>query len=137
VEVRYTYNPDYYKNMNSDELRKNFLIETLFEDGKLTLIYTDVDRSIIGSAIPVNNELALTGSKKETASEFFLERREAGIINIGAKGSVILDGKNISWITKTVFILVKEQRKSSLRVMIIQSPQGSILQVILLIKNTL
>ncbi len=79
--------------MNSEELRENFLIDNLFKSGELTLIYTDVDRSIVGSAVPFNNELALTGSKKETASEFFLERREAGIINIGAHGSVIIDGK--------------------------------------------
>lgn len=91
MEVRYTYNPDFYKNMSSDELRKNFLVDSLFRSGELNLIYTDVDRSIIGSAVPVNNELTLAGSKKETASEYFLERREAGIINIGTKGSVIVD----------------------------------------------
>jgi 4-deoxy-L-threo-5-hexosulose-uronate ketol-isomerase len=92
MEVRYTYNPDYYKKMNSEELRNNFLVESLFRPGELNLVYTDVDRSIIGSAIPLNNELALTGSKKETASEYFLERREAGIINIGPKGLVKVDG---------------------------------------------
>jgi 4-deoxy-L-threo-5-hexosulose-uronate ketol-isomerase len=92
VEVRYTYNPDYYKKMSSEELRQNFLVDTIFKPGELSLIYTDVDRSIIGSAVPTDNSLDLKGSKKETASVFFLERREAGIINIGSKGSVIVDG---------------------------------------------
>ena len=78
--------------MNSEELRNNFLVDSLFKPGELTLIYTDVDRSIIGSAVPVNKELSLTGSKKETASDYFAERREIGIINIGAKGSVNVDG---------------------------------------------
>lgn len=92
MEVRYTYNPDYYKKMSSEELRQNFLVDTIFKPGELSLIYTDVDRSIIGSAVPTDNSLDLKGSKKETASVFFLERREAGIINIGSKGSVIVDG---------------------------------------------
>jgi 4-deoxy-L-threo-5-hexosulose-uronate ketol-isomerase len=92
LEVRYTYNPDYYKNMNSDELRNNFLIDSLFKPDELNLIYTDVDRSIIGSAVPINKELSLKGSKKETASEYFAERREVGIINIGSNGSVYVDG---------------------------------------------
>jgi 4-deoxy-L-threo-5-hexosulose-uronate ketol-isomerase len=92
MEVRYTYNPDYYKKMSSEELRKNFLVDSLFKPDELTLIYTDVDRSIIGSAVPVDNILDLKGSKKETASEYFLERREAGIINIGNTGTVAVDG---------------------------------------------
>ena len=78
--------------MNSEELRNNFLVESLFKPGELILIYTDVDRSIIGSAVPLSKELSLVGSKKETASEYFAERREVGIINIGAKGSVNVDG---------------------------------------------
>jgi 4-deoxy-L-threo-5-hexosulose-uronate ketol-isomerase len=92
LEIRYTNNPDYYKRLGSEELRKTFLVDSLFKSGKLTLIYTDVDRSIIGSAVPTIAELFLEGSKAETASEYFLERREAGIINIGNQGSVIVDG---------------------------------------------
>lgn len=92
MEVRYTYNPDYYKRLSSDELRNNFLVDSLFKLGELNLIYTDVDRSIIGSAVPGKIEISLKGSKKETASEYFAERRELGIINIGSKGSVKVDG---------------------------------------------
>jgi 4-deoxy-L-threo-5-hexosulose-uronate ketol-isomerase len=92
VEVRYTYNPDYYKRLSSDELRNNFLVDSLFKLEELNLIYTDVDRSIIGSAVPGKIEISLKGSKKETASEYFAERRELGIINIGSKGSVKVDG---------------------------------------------
>ena len=77
--------------MNSEELRNNFLVDSLFKRAELKLIYTDVDRSIIGSAVPVNKELSLMGSKRETASDYFAERREVGIINIGSKGSVNVD----------------------------------------------
>jgi 4-deoxy-L-threo-5-hexosulose-uronate ketol-isomerase len=100
VEVRYTYSPDYYKRMNTEELRSNFLVDSLFKPGEMILIYTDVDRSIIGSAVPLKKELALTGSKKETASQYFAERREIGIINIGAKGSITVDGKKYLLDTK-------------------------------------
>jgi 4-deoxy-L-threo-5-hexosulose-uronate ketol-isomerase len=92
VELRYTYNPDFYKRMNSDELRNNFLIDSLFKPGELNLVYTDADRSIIGSAVPLAEELSLLGSKKETASDYFAQRREIGILNIGAKGSILVDG---------------------------------------------
>jgi 4-deoxy-L-threo-5-hexosulose-uronate ketol-isomerase len=92
VKIRYTYNPAYYKGMSSDDLRNNFLVDSLFKYGELSLIYTDVDRSIIGSAVPGKTELCLKGSKKETASVYFAERRELGIINIGSMGSVSVDG---------------------------------------------
>jgi 4-deoxy-L-threo-5-hexosulose-uronate ketol-isomerase len=80
--------------MDSDELRNNFLIDSLFRLGELNLIYTDVDRSIVGSAVPLKNGLSLTGSKKETASDYFADRREIGIVNIGKKGSVQVDGSS-------------------------------------------
>lgn len=94
MEVRYTYNPDYYKRMTSDELTNNFLINSMFKPGELNLTYTDVDRAIFGLAVPINIELSLKGSKKETASEYFAERREIGIINIGPRGSVKVDGNS-------------------------------------------
>jgi 4-deoxy-L-threo-5-hexosulose-uronate ketol-isomerase len=91
LEVRYTPDSESYKKMNSDELRKYFLIDSLFTAGKLELVYTDVDRAIIGSAVPLQNSLKLLGSKKELASEYFAERREIGIINIGGSGKVKAD----------------------------------------------
>jgi 4-deoxy-L-threo-5-hexosulose-uronate ketol-isomerase len=91
LEVRYTPDSESYKKLNSDELRKYFLIDNLFKPGEIGLIYTDVDRAIIGTAIPVKNSLKLMGSKKELASEYFAERREIGIINIGGSGKIKAD----------------------------------------------
>ena len=88
MEVRYTPDSESYKKMNSDELRKYFLIDNLFIPGEIELVYTDVDRAIIGSVVPTNSPLKLMGSKKELASEYFAERREVGIINIGAVGKI-------------------------------------------------
>lgn len=96
MEVRYT--PDHidYKYKTTGELRKSFLIDNLFTPSKIEMVYTDVDRAIVGSAVPLDQALKLESSKKEMASDYFAERREIGIINIGAEGKVTLDGKEFS-----------------------------------------
>ncbi|MDR3611528.1 MAG: 5-dehydro-4-deoxy-D-glucuronate isomerase [Ignavibacteriaceae bacterium] len=114
MEVRYTYNPNYYKKMNSEELRNNFLVDSLFKPGRLKLIYTDVDRCIIGSAVPTNKDLSLTGSKKETASEYFAERREIGVINIGKGGTIQVDGKSFHLDNKDCLYVGKGAREIKL-----------------------
>ena len=81
--------------MTTDELRSSFLIESLFTENEIPMVYSDVDRSITGSAVPVGQTLKLTASKKEMAAEYFAERREIGVINIGEKGSIVLDGKEL------------------------------------------
>jgi 4-deoxy-L-threo-5-hexosulose-uronate ketol-isomerase len=96
MEVRYSADVNTYKRMTTNELRNSFLVENLFQEDKVQTIYSDVDRAIIGSAVPVKSSLILESSKKEMAAEFFAERREIGIINIGEEGSVIADGKEYS-----------------------------------------
>jgi 4-deoxy-L-threo-5-hexosulose-uronate ketol-isomerase len=78
--------------MGNDELRKHFLIDILFSNDNIPMVYSDVDRSITGSAVPVNGSLKLLATKKEMAAEYFLERREIGIINIGGDGKIKADG---------------------------------------------
>jgi 4-deoxy-L-threo-5-hexosulose-uronate ketol-isomerase len=93
MEVRYSPDPAAYRTMTSVELRRFFLVDSLFVLNTLPMVYSDVDRSITGSAVPAQGELRLLSSKKEMAAEYFLERREIGIINIGGEGHVIADGK--------------------------------------------
>lgn len=78
--------------MSNDELRKHFLIDSLFGPAAMPMVYSDVDRSITGSAVPVKSSLKLLASKKEMAADYFLERREIGIINIGGDGKIKADG---------------------------------------------
>ncbi len=80
--------------MTTAELRESFLVEDLFEPGTVELVYTDADRAVIGSIVPTEKKLALPTSKAELASEYFAERREIGLINTGAVGNVIVDGKS-------------------------------------------
>jgi len=91
MEVRYTADPQALKRMTSEEIRKMFLVDQLFNSGSVDMVYSDVDRSIVGSAIPLNKKLKLKSSKKEMAADYFLERREIGIINIGKEGFIKAD----------------------------------------------
>lgn len=93
MEVRYSPDQNGFKKFTTDELRKSFLIETLFQKNKIPMVYSDVDRSITGSAVPVGKSLKLTATKKEMAADYFAERREVGVINLGSKGVVHLDNK--------------------------------------------
>ena len=93
LDIRYSNHPDDSKHYDTETLRKNYLIDKVFEADEISLTYSHQDRMIAGGAMPVNGELKL-GSTKELGTEFFLERREMGIINVGGKGTVILDGKD-------------------------------------------
>ncbi|HCJ41715.1 5-dehydro-4-deoxy-D-glucuronate isomerase [uncultured Ruminococcus sp.] len=91
LDIRYSNHPDDSKHYDTAELRKNYLIEKVFVADEIALTYSHQDRMIAGGAMPVKEELKL-GSTKELGTEYFLERREMGIINVGGKGVITLDG---------------------------------------------
>jgi len=93
MEVRFSTDPHSYRKMTQEQLRSMFLIDSLFQPDAIPMVYSDIDRSITGSVVPVTKRLQLLSSKKEMAAEYFTERREIGIINIGGEGVVITDGK--------------------------------------------
>lgn len=80
-----------YRRMTTDELRSRFLVNELFMPGRANVVYTDVDRAVVGGIVPLKTGLVLEAGK-ELASASFLERREAGILNFGAPGTVTVDG---------------------------------------------
>ncbi|MCK1993548.1 5-dehydro-4-deoxy-D-glucuronate isomerase [Peribacillus muralis] len=92
METRYANHPDEVKRFTTEELRKHFLVETLFEADQVHLTYTHVDRMIFGGVTPAKQELTIK-LDKELGVNYFLERREMGIINIGGEGVVVLDGE--------------------------------------------
>jgi len=83
--------PVRYARMTTEELRATFLLEDLFQSGKIECVYVDVDRTVIGSAVPVDGVLTLE-AYPELRSDYFLERRELGVFNVGGAGSVAVDG---------------------------------------------
>jgi 4-deoxy-L-threo-5-hexosulose-uronate ketol-isomerase len=90
-ETRFAIHPDDFKNRTTDGLRESFLIESLFQQDQISTVYSHYDRLIVGGAAPVHKDLKLE-SITELKSDFFLQRREIGIINVGEKGQVIVDG---------------------------------------------
>jgi 4-deoxy-L-threo-5-hexosulose-uronate ketol-isomerase len=91
-EIRHPPDPVRFTRMNTAEMREALLLEKLFSPGSLRMVYSHVDRAIIGAATPESDPLRLETSK-ELAAEFFTQRRELGIINIGPEGSVRVEGK--------------------------------------------
>jgi 4-deoxy-L-threo-5-hexosulose-uronate ketol-isomerase len=79
--------------MNTEELRETFLLEGMFEPGEIECAYVDLDRAVVGSAVPTTGALRLE-TEPELRSEYFLERRELGVLNVGGKGLVTVDGKS-------------------------------------------
>ena len=73
MEVRYVPDPVRFKRMNTSELREEFLVDSLFKPGEITLVYSDVDRAIIGSATPTDATLKLEAGE-ETPQGGFQER---------------------------------------------------------------
>ena len=91
LESRFAVSPNEVKQMDTDLLRKNFLIDKLFEQDTINLTLSHYDRYIAGGVMPVNKSLSLSNPDYLKAS-YFLERREMGIINVGGAGSISLDG---------------------------------------------
>jgi len=91
MELRTAASPKDVKYYDTKRLREEFLIDDLFKADEIKLVYSHIDRIITGSAVPVN-PLTLTAGD-ELRAEYFLQRREMGVINIGPAGYITLDGK--------------------------------------------
>lgn len=91
MELRTAASPKDMKHYTTERLREEFLIQDLFQPGQIKLVYSHVDRIITGAAVPVE-PLALTAGE-ELRAEYFLQRREMGVINVGGVGSITIDGK--------------------------------------------
>ena len=90
MRTRYANNPRDSKRYDTEELRENYLVEGIFKDDQIELVYSHVDRIIFGGIKPVYKGLKLKAGK-EMGVDYFLERRELGIINIGGKAIVTID----------------------------------------------
>ncbi len=95
MDIRYSIHPEHGKALDTEGLRQQFLVQNIFVPGQIQLTYTHEDRLIIGGATPTAQPLRLQDAvtPAETGTEYFLERREMGIINIGQAGTVVLDGQ--------------------------------------------
>lgn len=91
LPVIYAVHPSQYQNFTTDQLRQEFLVTNPGTTGELNLTYTHYDRLIAGTVVPGRTKVSLD-NYVNLKSEFFLERRELGVININGKGTITVDG---------------------------------------------
>lgn len=104
--VRHAIHPADSKTYDTSRLREAYLIENLFQQDSIQAVYTLYDRLIVGGANPVNKPLTLE-TFPTLRSEFFLDRRELGVINVGADSTVTVDGQEIALANKEALYVGK------------------------------
>ncbi|WP_447553291.1 5-dehydro-4-deoxy-D-glucuronate isomerase [Vreelandella sp. EE22] len=95
MDIRQAVHEDHFKTLDTQGLRDKMLVTDIMRPGTLSLTYSHVDRIIIGGAVPTQAPLTL-GDGQELGVAYFLERREMGVINIGAPGRVTVDGESVA-----------------------------------------
>jgi 4-deoxy-L-threo-5-hexosulose-uronate ketol-isomerase len=109
-QIRYASHPNDARHYDTQRLRGEYLIENLFEPDQINMVYTDYDRLIVGGALPVNQALALD-TIDPLKAEYFLFRRELGIINVGGPAKISLDEKDIELGNKEALYVGKGTKK--------------------------
>ncbi|MQY80277.1 MAG: 5-dehydro-4-deoxy-D-glucuronate isomerase [Bacteroidetes bacterium] len=90
-EIRYATHPEDARNYDTERVRKEYLVQSIMVPDNINMVYSLYDRYIVGGAVPVS-DLKLE-TIEPLKAEYFLERRELGIINVGGKGHVKVDGQ--------------------------------------------
>ena len=111
--TRYAHSPEDIQHYDTSKLRHEFLMEKIFNPGDILLTYTYNDRMIFGGVMPTDEPLEIKLST-ELGVDFFLQRRELGIINIGGAGAITIDGRKDAMPNKMVTTLAWEPKKLSL-----------------------
>ena len=96
MDIRYSCNQKDFKRYTTDETRREFLIETLFVADEVTAVYSHVDRMVTLGIMPVTKAVPIDQGIdiwKNFGTDYFLERRECGMFNVGGEGKVTVDGK--------------------------------------------
>ncbi len=92
MEIRHACSRKETASMNTKELRENYLIETLFKENQVELVYSHYDRMVTGGVMP-QEEVVVLPNTEGLKANYFLERRELGVMNLGGAGSVTVEGK--------------------------------------------
>ena len=92
---RHAHHPTEVKKMDTQQLRDEFLVSSLMQPGKVNFVYSHYDRMIIGGIMPAGEELEI-GTYEPLKAEYFLERRELGIINVGGTGNVVTEKESFT-----------------------------------------
>ncbi|WEK38208.1 MAG: 5-dehydro-4-deoxy-D-glucuronate isomerase [Candidatus Pseudobacter hemicellulosilyticus] len=114
MEIRFQQSPKETSSMDTQQLRDNFLMPGLMQDNQVNLVYSHYDRVIIGGAKPAGQAVELPNDP-ELRADYFLERREIGIINVGGAGTVEADGESFSLNKLDALYLGKGTKKVSFK----------------------
>ena len=95
MKTRLLADPERYPRMTTAQIRESFLIDSLYENGALNLVYVDLDRTVVGIAAPGKSPIVLPADT-DLRAQYFTERRELGALNIGGSGSIKVSGKSYS-----------------------------------------
>lgn len=92
MDIRQPIHSDHFKTLDTEGLRRHFLVDGLFKADEATLTYSQIDRIIVGGIMPVNGAVTFAPELgRFTGTDFFLQRRELGLINIGGAARVVVD----------------------------------------------
>lgn len=113
-ELRYASHPQDAKSYDTQRLRKEFLIEDLFRADDVTMVYTLYDRLIVGGLMPVKTTMKLE-TVDDLKADYFLERREIGIINVGGEAEITADGEKFDLNYKEMLYIGRGKRDVTFR----------------------
>ena len=114
MDIRYSCSPNDVKRYTTDELRREFLITGLYVPDRVTSVYSHVDRMVTVGIMPVSRKLSIDDGIdvwKNFGTHYFLERREAGIFNLGGNGTIEADGKTYELGYKDCLYITKGTEK--------------------------
>jgi 4-deoxy-L-threo-5-hexosulose-uronate ketol-isomerase len=95
MEIRQPIHSDHVRTLDTEGLRRHFLVEDLFKPDEATLTYSQIDRIIVGGIMPVKQAVSFSPELgRFTGTDFFLQRRELGLINIGGAARVAVDDQS-------------------------------------------
>ena len=110
MDTKYAVHPQDVKSYDTERLRKEFHSSGIIANDEIKLVYTHYDRFIYGGAVPKSKALTLP-TYDELKSEYFLERREIGILNYGGKGKITVDGEAFEMASLDMLYIGKGKKK--------------------------
>ncbi|MFR1051654.1 MAG: 5-dehydro-4-deoxy-D-glucuronate isomerase [Oscillospiraceae bacterium] len=118
MDIRYSTGPEDMKHYTTEELRKEFLIEDLYQPDQVTATYSHVDRMVVLGIMPVSKTVSIDQGIDiwhNFGTRYFLERREAGVFNLGGPGVIVADGVQYDLDFEDCLYITKETKEVTFR----------------------